>query len=369
MKVFLFSLNLLESNDMVEVNKVKTDVWIVDNVVDKQRIYPQIKEAARLLQCGEVIAFPTETVYGLGADATNTAAVEKIFAAKGRPSDNPLIVHIARREQLEAIVSDVPDIAAMLIERFWPGPLTLILPKKEGVISDRVTAGLSTVAVRMPAHPVALALIEESGLPLAAPSANRSGRPSPTTAGHVLADLDGRIAGVVDGGETGIGVESTVLDCTAKVPTILRPGGITKEALAEVIGTVADGSTFADDKQAPKAPGMKYTHYAPKSPMAIVQGSPSFLQTLVDKQRALGKKVGVLTTGENRACYQADVVLACGWRRDLHTVASHLYDTLRKFDETDVDIIYSESFPAEGIGVAIMNRLQKAAGHQVIVEG
>ncbi|GAJ38415.1 hypothetical protein GCA01S_004_00150 [Parageobacillus caldoxylosilyticus NBRC 107762] len=354
---------------MVEVNKVKTNVWIVDNVVDKQRIYPQIKEAARLLQCGEVVAFPTETVYGLGADATNTTAVEKIFAAKGRPSDNPLIVHIARREQLESIVSDVPDIADTLIERFWPGPLTLILPKKEGVISDRVTAGLSTVAVRMPAHPVALALIEESGLPLAAPSANRSGRPSPTTAAHVLADLDGRIAGVVDGGETGIGVESTVLDCTAKVPTILRPGGITKETLAEVIGTVADGSAVTNEQEAPKSPGMKYTHYAPKSPMMIVYGSPSFLQTLVDKQQALGKKVGVLTTEENLAFYRADAVLACGSRHDLHTVASHLYDTLRKFDQTDVDIIYSESFPTEGIGTAIMNRLQKAAGHQVIVEG
>jgi L-threonylcarbamoyladenylate synthase len=347
---------------------VKTNVWVVDNIVDKQSIYPQIKEAAQLLKSGEVVAFPTETVYGLGANAKDAKAVGKIFVAKGRPSDNPLIVHIAHPKQLEEMVSAIPDVAHMLIERFWPGPLTLILPKKEGVISDPVTAGLPTVAVRMPAHPVALALIEASGLPLAAPSANISGRPSPTTAAHVFADLNGRIAGIVDGGETGIGVESTVLDCTTKVPTILRPGGVTKEALEKVIGNVAVDSALTDERQTPKSPGMKYTHYAPKSPMAIVQGSPAFLQTLVNKQRALGKKVGVLTTEENRSFYDADVVLACGSRHDLHTVASHLYDTLRKFDETDVDFIYSESFPTEGIGEAIMNRLKKAAGHQVINE-
>jgi L-threonylcarbamoyladenylate synthase len=347
---------------------VKTNVWVVDNIVDKQSIYPQIKEAAQLLKSGEVVAFPTETVYGLGANAKDAKAVEKIFVAKGRPSDNPLIVHIAHPKQLEEMVSAIPDVAHTLIKRFWPGPLTLILPKKEGVISDPVTAGLPTVAVRMPAHPVALALIEASGLPLAAPSANISGRPSPTTAAHVFADLNGRIAGIVDGGETGIGVESTVLDCTTKVPMILRPGGVTKEALEKVIGNVAVDSALTDERQTPKSPGMKYTHYAPKSPMAIVQGSPAFLQTLVNKQRALGKKVGVLTTEENRSFYDADVVLACGSRHDLHTVASHLYDTLRKFDETDVDFIYSESFPTEGIGEAIMNRLKKAAGHQVINE-
>jgi L-threonylcarbamoyladenylate synthase len=347
---------------------VKTNVWVVDNIVDKQSIYPQIKEAAQLLKSGEVVAFPTETVYGLGANAKDAKAVEKIFAAKGRPSDNPLIVHIAHPKQLEEMVSAIPDVAHALIKHFWPGPLTLILPKKEGVISDPVTAGLPTVAVRMPAHPVALALIEASGLPLAAPSANISGRPSPTTAAHVFADLNGRIAGIVDGGETGIGVESTVLDCTTKVPTILRPGGITKEALEKVIGNIAVDSALTDERQTPKSPGMKYTHYAPKSPMAIVQGSPAFLQTLVNKQRALGKKVGVLTTEENRSFYDADVVLACGSRHDLHTVASHLYDTLRKFDETDVDFIYSESFPTKGIGEAIMNRLKKAAGHQVIDE-
>jgi L-threonylcarbamoyladenylate synthase len=354
--------------EIIEVNSLETKVWIVENIVDKLNSYPQISQAAKLLKANEVVAFPTETVYGLGANAKETEAVEKIFLAKGRPSDNPLIVHIAHRDQLEEIATDIPDVAYTLIERFWPGPLTLILKKKGDSISDKVTAGLPTIAVRMPDHPVALALIQESGLPLAAPSANLSGRPSPTTAGHVLADLNGRIAGIIDAGETGIGVESTVLDCTEQVPTILRPGGVTKEELEQVIGHVEVDSALMDEQKTPKSPGMKYTHYAPKSPLFIVDGSPSFLQKLVDERRALGKQVGVLTTEENKHVYKADVVLTCGARNHLHTVASHLYDTLRKFDETDVDIIYSESFPAEGIGAAIMNRLKKAAGYQVVRE-
>ncbi len=347
---------------------METKVWIVENVVDKLNSYPQISQAAKLLKANEVVAFPTETVYGLGANAKETEAVEKIFLAKGRPSDNPLIVHIAHRDQLEEIATDIPDVAYTLIERFWPGPLTLILKKKGASISDKVTAGLPTIAVRMPDHPVALALIQESGLPLAAPSANLSGRPSPTTAGHVLDDLNGRIAGIIDAGETGIGVESTVLDCTEQVPTILRPGGVTKEELEQVIGHVEVDSALMDEQKTPKSPGMKYTHYAPKSPLVIVDGSPSFLQKLVDEQRAIGKKVGVLTTEENKHVYEADVVLTCGTRNHLHTVASYLYDTLRKFDETNVDIIYSESFPTEGIGAAIMNRLKKAAGYQIVRE-
>ncbi|WP_031406642.1 L-threonylcarbamoyladenylate synthase [Geobacillus vulcani] len=353
---------------MIEkVNRLKTHVWIVDNIVDKRQVYPQIREAVEWLRVGEVIAFPTETVYGLGADAANTTAVEKIFAAKGRPSDNPLIVHVASMAQAEAVAASIPPMAKMLMERFWPGPLTLVLPKRSGAVSERVTAGLPTVAVRMPDHPLALALIEASGLALAAPSANRSGRPSPTTAAHVLADLDGRIAGVIDGGPTGVGVESTVLDCSGDVPTILRPGGVTKEALIEVIGRVEEAAAVSDEA-APKAPGMKYTHYAPKAPLWIVAGPPAFLQRLVDESRAEGKTVGVLTTEENRNEYAADVVLPCGTRRALETVASRLYDTLRRFDETNVDLIYSEAFPEEGIGAAIMNRLRKAAGGRIIHE-
>nr|WP_228485564.1 L-threonylcarbamoyladenylate synthase [Anoxybacillus caldiproteolyticus] len=347
---------------------METKIWVVDKVVDKMNDYPQISQAAKLLQANEVVAFPTETVYGLGANAKETEAVKKIFFAKGRPSDNPLIVHIAHRDQLEEIASDIPDVAYTLMEHFWPGPLTLIVKKKGDAISDKVTAGLPTIAVRMPAHPVALALIEKSGLPLAAPSANVSGRPSPTSAAHVFDDLKGRIAGIVDAGETGIGVESTVLDCTTKVPTILRPGGVTKEELERVIGCVEVDHALTDERQTPKSPGMKYTHYAPKSPLILVEGQPFFLQKLVDEQRANGKTVGVLTTEERQYMYEADVVLACGSRSDLHTVASHLYDTLRQFDETDVDIIYSEVFPTNGIGAAVMNRLKKAAGHQVIHE-
>lgn len=348
------------------MRSLKTYVWIVDNIVDKQRIYPQVQEAAEWLQAGEVVAFPTETVYGLGADAANTAAVDKIFAAKGRPSDNPLIVHVANLAQVEAVAAAIPPVAKTLMERFWPGPLTLVLPKRGGAVSERVTAGLPTVAVRMPNHPLALALIEASGLALAAPSANRSGRPSPTTAAHVLADLSGRIAGVIDGGPTGIGVESTVLDCSGEVPTILRPGGVTKEALSEVIGRVEEAVGIGDEQTAPKAPGMKYTHYAPKAPLWIVSGPPPLVQRFIDESRAKGKTVGVLTTEENKNRYAADVVLACGTRRRLETVAHRLYDTLRQFDETGVDLIYSEAFPEEGIGAAIMNRLKKAAGGRVI---
>jgi L-threonylcarbamoyladenylate synthase len=349
------------------VDKVETKIWVVDNIEDKSQFYPQISQAAELLQANEIVAFPTETVYGLGANAMDTTAVEKIFIAKGRPSDNPLIVHIAQLQQLEEIATDIPAFAYKLMERFWPGPLTLVL-KTKGKISEKVTAGLPTVAVRMPNHPVALALIQECCLPLAAPSANLSGRPSPTTAKHVYDDLNGRIAGIVDGGGTGVGVESTVLDCTEEIPVILRPGGVTKEEIEQVIGKVRIDAALEDKTAAPKSPGMKYTHYAPKSPVIIVEGSRTFLQHLVDERRKSGVKVGVLTTEENKDFYQADVVLPCGRREDLHTVAAHLYQVLRRFDETDVELIYSESFPAEGIGAAIMNRLKKAAGYQMISE-
>lgn len=241
------------------------------------------------------------------------------------------------------------------------------MPRKEG-ISERVTAGLNTVGVRMPDHPVALALIEEANVPVAAPSANRSGRPSPTLASHVYEDLNGKIAGIVDGGATGVGVESTVIDCTSTVPTILRPGGITKEQLEAVIGTVSLDPALKDEKEKPKSPGMKYTHYAPKAPLSIVEGSREFIQQLVDEKKEEGFKVGVLTTEEYQHVYNADVILSCGVRSDLASVATKLYDVLRTFDASEVDVIFSESFPNEGIGNAIMNRLTKAAGHHIIIE-
>ncbi|MFD3446693.1 L-threonylcarbamoyladenylate synthase [Microbacteriaceae bacterium 4G12] len=344
-----------------------TKCWVVDNAVENQKSYPQLEEAAVLLRQKEAVAFPTETVYGLGADATSDEAVAKIFAAKGRPSDNPLIVHIATKDQLLHLVEAVPPVAEKLMDSFWPGPLTLIFPKKDG-ISEKVTAGLSTVAVRMPDHPIALALIKQANVPVAAPSANRSGRPSPTLASHVYEDLQGKIAGIVDGGATGVGVESTVLDCTTEMPVILRPGGVTKEQLEEVIGQVLLDPGLQDETQKPKSPGMKYTHYAPKAPLVIVEGTKVFIQQLANEKRNEGYKVGILTTEENLAFYDANVVLSCGVRSNLATVAAKLYEVLRSFDAHDVDFIYSESFPMQGIGIAIMNRLIKAAGHQVIFE-
>lgn len=344
-----------------------TNMWVVDNIFFFPQHYPQLQEAAKLLRENEAIAFPTETVYGLGANAMNDEAIAKIFEAKGRPSDNPLIVHIGTKSQLDGIVKEIPPVAEKLMEHFWPGPLTIILPRKEG-ISEKVTAGLHTVGVRMPDHPVALALIEEANVPVAAPSANRSGRPSPTLASHVYEDLNEKIAGIVDGGATGVGVESTVIDCTSAVPTILRPGGITKEQLEAVIGTVSLDPALKDEKEKPKSPGMKYTHYAPKAPLSIVEGSREFIQRLVDEKKEEGFKVGVLTTEEYHHIYNADVVLSCGVRSDLASVATKLYDVLRTFDASEVDVIFSESFPNEGIGNAIMNRLTKAAGHHIITE-
>jgi L-threonylcarbamoyladenylate synthase len=347
---------------------METITWVVDNNSDLSTSSPQIKQAAQLLRINEVVAFPTETVYGLGGNATSTAAVEKIFEAKGRPGDNPLIVHISGQNQLEHLVQRVPEVARKLMTAFWPGPLTLIFQAQEHAVSERVTAGLSTIAVRMPDHPVALALISESGIPLAAPSANLSGRPSPTTANHVWDDLNGRIAGIVDGGPTGVGLESTVVDCTETVPTILRPGGITKEQLEAVIGKINVDPGLKEQSEAPKSPGMKYTHYAPRAPLYIVDGSPQFLQELVKLERMGEKRVGIIATDETINEYEADLVLSCGARANLSSVANRLYDTLRRFDEENIDIIYSEVFPEEGVGEAIMNRLEKAAGYKKLSE-
>jgi L-threonylcarbamoyladenylate synthase len=340
----------------------------VDKNVDEIKGYPQIEKAADLLRNNEVVAIPTETVYGLGGNAKSDEAVKKIFQAKGRPSDNPLIIHIAEKEQLEEFVVEVPELAEKLMNQFWPGSLTIIFQQKEGILSTSATAGLSTVAVRMPDHPVALAVIKSSGLPIAAPSANRSGRPSPTTAQHVFEDLNGLIAGIVDGGSTGVGVESTVIDCTAAIPTILRPGGVTKEQIAKVIGDVRMDPALQNEKVKPKSPGMKYQHYAPDAPLFLVKGSKSFLQKLIDEKRQHGLRVGVLTTIEGESHVHADFVFTCGERKQLETVAVKLYEALRSFNTAGVDIIFSEMFPNEGVGDAIMNRLMKAAGHQIISE-
>jgi L-threonylcarbamoyladenylate synthase len=352
------------------VRTVKTIVWSVDKCVDTIKLTSLLEEAAKALTNNKVVAFPTETVYGLGANAKSDEAVEKIYKAKGRPSDNPLIVHISEYNQLDELIEHVPLNAKKLMNAFWPGPLTVILERKPGVLSGYVTAGLSTVGIRMPDHPIALELIKKAGLPIAAPSANQSGRPSPTSARHVLDDLSGRIAGIVDGGETGVGVESTVIDCSVEPPMIFRPGGISKEQIEHVIGQVEiDPALYENDREKPKSPGMKYTHYAPDAPMYLVEGDQAFLQHLIDEKKRTGLKTGVLATEESAASYHADAVIACGSRRDLESVAHSLYDTLRAFNEENIDVIFSEIFPYQGIGLAIMNRLEKAAGKRWIHQG
>ena len=347
---------------------MQTKYWYVDKGVDFLDTYPQIKEAADLLKQDEVVAFPTETVYGLGGNALSDQAAAKIFAAKGRPADNPLIVHIASKQQVADVAVNISQTAERLMEAFWPGPLTVILEKRPNRLSEVVTARLDTVAVRMPDHPVALAVIQKAGLPIAAPSANRSGKPSPTSAKHVQDDLDGVVAGIIDGGDTGVGVESTVVDCTGDIPIILRPGGITKEEIEEVVGEAAIDAALTDAKQQPKSPGMKYKHYAPEAPVYLLEGSREWIQSRINEQKQKGKRVGVLTTEENLSFYEADVILPCGSRENLKTVAHSLYDVLRAFNETNVDIIYSETFPTTGVGLAIMNRLEKAAAHRWVYE-
>ncbi|WP_100405725.1 L-threonylcarbamoyladenylate synthase [Bacillus solitudinis] len=342
----------------------QTKIWTVDNVGSRSSRPPNIKEAALLIKNGDVVAFPTETVYGLGANALSEEAVQGIFTAKGRPSDNPLIVHIAAQNQLEDLVLDIPEKAKVLMNSFWPGPLTIIFRKKD-TLARAVTAGLETVGVRIPNHPVALALLEEAGVPVAAPSANLSGKPSPTTAKHVFDDLAGRIAGVVDGGVTGVGLESTVLDCSQERPIMYRPGGVTKEEIEAVIGCIDVDPALVTKSQTPKSPGMKYTHYAPKATLILVEELED-LQKHIDEARAQGKKVGVLTTSEGSSNYQADVVISCGTRYDLSTVAAQLFGCLRDFDNQEIDLILSEVFPEEGVGAAIMNRLNKAAGGHII---
>ena len=332
----------------------------------------QMQEAGDLIAAGELVAFPTETVYGLGGDALHPDAAKKIYEAKGRPSDNPLIVHIADVSDLERVAKVVPGQAKKLADAFWPGPLTMIVWKKDEV-PYATTGGLETVAVRMPDHPVALELIRKSGKLIAAPSANTSGRPSPTEASHVYADMDGRIAMILDGGSVGIGIESTIIDLTEPVPMVLRPGYITPEMLAEVLGEeviIDPGILAADDTTKPKAPGMKYRHYAPKAEMIIVEGKEKAviekINALTEEAHQSGKKVAVIATEETECAYQADYVLSIGKREDEDSIAKHMYKILRDCDTLEVEVIYSESFQTPRIGQAIMNRLLKAAAHQVI---
>lgn len=340
----------------------------------RDRIKEALQEAGEIIRKGGLVAFPTETVYGLGGDALNEESSGKIYRAKGRPSDNPLIVHICRMEDLYPIVKEVPEAAKKLAAAFWPGPLTMILNKSDKV-PYATTGGLDTVAVRMPSHKVALAFIEAAGGYVAAPSANLSGKPSPTLAKYVAEDMDGRIEMIIDGGEIGIGLESTIVDLTEKVPMILRPGYITKEMLEEVLGEIRMDKTILDgnSKQAPKAPGMKYRHYAPQGDLTIIAGAQDEVVHEINRRtedmQKKGEKVGVIGTDATVAFYRGDSVKSAGSRAKEESIARALYRILREFDDEGVTVIYSESFEETagqgGIGQAIMNRLLKAAGHHL----
>lgn len=330
-----------------------------------------IEEAGSIIKAGGLVAFPTETVYGLGGDGLNPESSKKIYAAKGRPSDNPLIIHIAELEALNRIAEYVPENAKKLADKFWPGPLTMIFKKSE-LVPYATTGGLDTVAVRMPVHKIALEFIRASGGYIAAPSANLSGKPSPTSAKYVIEDMQGRIDMIIDGGDSVIGLESTIVDVTGDIPMVLRPGYITKEMIAELVGAVDLDPTIMDGncKDRPKAPGMRYRHYAPKGELAIVSGDNELVVDYINKHIKealnLGQKTGIIGTDENVSKYAADSVKSVGSRADENLIAHRLYSILREFDDEGIDIIYSESFDDSNLGQAIMNRLLKAAGHRVI---
>ncbi len=341
-----------------------------------------LSEAATILREGGLVAFPTETVYGLGADALDETAAKKIYEAKGRPSDNPLIAHIADEGGLKRLVSAIPDTAIKLMKACWPGPLTLIFPKKDDVPLT-TTGGLMTVAIRMPSDEIARHLIKLTGVPVAAPSANISGRPSPTRADHVIKDLDGKIDMIIDGGEVGIGVESTIVDVTEDIPVLLRPGAVTLEMLEEIVGEVKIDPAVSgpvDKDMKPRAPGMKYRHYAPRAELTIVKSRDGLdcstddtdedvirtIQKLTKEKIDKGSKVGIICTEETKERYTDGIVRSLGFRDDEDMIARSLFAVLREFDDLGADYIFSESFSDDNLGRAIMNRLNKAAGYHII---
>ena len=349
------------------VIKMKTIVAKAD--LENEELF---RKASDILKSGGLVAFLTETVYGLGGDALNPKASEKIYSAKGRPSDNPLIVHIADTASVWELAAEVSTQAQMLMEAFWPGPLTIIFKKKD-IVPHETTGGLETVAIRMPSHPAAMKLIKDSGVYIAAPSANISGKPSPTRGEHVIHDMKGRIDMIIVDDTVDIGVESTIVDLSEDVPTILRPGYITKEMLSEVLGEVRiDPAIMGSVKPGvvPKAPGMKYKHYAPDADLAIVEGDidkvVDKINALTKEKEALGYRVGIMATQETKDRYESGVIKVVGSRKDEATVAHNLYAALREFDKQQVAYIYSEGFSENQVGQAVMNRLIKAAGHTII---
>ena len=325
-----------------------------------------IQQAAAILRHGGLLGIPTETVYGLGANALDETAVLHIFEAKGRPQDNPLILHVPGADWLELYCHDIPPVAYTLAERFWPGPLTMILPRRD-IVPLRTTGGLETVGVRCPNHPMTLAIIREAGIPVAAPSGNTSGRPSPTTAQHMLEDMDGKINGIVDGGPCSVGVESTIIDLTVTPPRLLRPGGLPLEALEAVLGTVtvdkAVRQKLADGEQA-KAPGMKYRHYAPKAPVTVITGTPGASAAYIAAH--LTKHSGVICFDEYAPLFEGHTIHRLGPAGDKLAQAQHVFDALRTFDGTDVTEIFAQCPDEGGLGLAVGNRLKKAAGFHVV---
>lgn len=325
-----------------------------------------VRDAAAILRRGGLLGIPTETVYGLGADALNEDAVSRIFLAKGRPQDNPLIIHIPDASWLERYCRDVPPAAYRLAERFWPGPLTMILPRRD-IVPLQTTGGLETVGVRCPNHPVTLAIIEAAGVPIAAPSGNTSGRPSPTTAAHMIEDMDGRIDGIVGGGPCTVGVESTIIDLTVTPPRLLRPGGLPLESLRQVLGEVAvdkavTGLLAAGER--PRAPGMKYRHYAPHAPVTVVTGEPERSARRI--QGLLSDTAGVICFDEYAPLFPGHIIHKLGPAADKSAQARHVFDALRTFDGTDVTEIFAQCPDDGGLGLAVANRLKKAAGFHLI---
>ncbi|MGL4654456.1 MAG: L-threonylcarbamoyladenylate synthase [Sarcina sp.] len=338
--------------------------------IDKDSKY--LDEAAKVIENGGIVAFPTETVYGLGANALDSEAVLKIFEAKGRPQDNPLIVHVASKD-ISEYAKEIPSIADEFMEKFWPGPLTIIL-KKQDIIPDRTSANLDSIGLRMPSDEIALELIKRSGKPIAAPSANISGRPSPTDMNRCVEDLDGKADYILGGERSFVGVESTIIDLTVDPPCILRPGGVTLEDLREVDERIYIDKALLEEKAMgdlkPKAPGMKYKHYAPNAKVRVVRGEKDKMlekiREMVHNYKDEDLKVGVMATEETKDLYEGAFVISLGKRSDLSEIAKSLFEALRSFDDAGMDIVLSESFEEKGLGIAIMNRLKKSCGFDII---
>lgn len=351
--------------DILKTKVVKMDPENID--------YNIINEAADIINNGGIVVFPTETVYGIGADALNDDAVDKIFKAKGRPQDNPLIVHIAEFSELYELIEEVPQSAVKVAEKYWPGPLTMILRKKN-VLSDKITAGLNTAAIRLPVNKIALALIKRSKKPIAAPSANTSGKPSPTEASHVIEDLMGKVDMIIDGGSTSIGLESTVVDMTTEIPMILRPGGVTREDIINVLGNCEYDPAIIknNEKIIPKSPGQKYRHYSPKAKVILYKGEWDKVANKInedyEKFILQGFKAGIMSTVQTEKYYRGKLTILMGDRTNPLSISSNLFKDLRSFDHLGVDVILAEAVDEKGLGKAIMNRLSKASSETIYCE-